>query len=187
MLAGGVFVWSLATALVPLTAGFLPGLYLCRLLVSSPTLAILWDMCKPLQAGCFFNDCFCHLLVRELRDPSMQDLDQRGLSKGSVMSTHMQLVERLPFLRTSFFTARRMLPCGLTCGALRRWAWGRACRRRPPRIWSPKQCPQGRGPVRWPLCLAASTWAALPGEATWRSKAHFGERRRPSSSGMYPL
>ncbi|GAQ92627.1 major facilitator superfamily [Klebsormidium nitens] len=33
VLAGGVFVWSLATALVPLTVGFLPGLYLCRLLV----------------------------------------------------------------------------------------------------------------------------------------------------------
>lgn len=35
VLAGGVFVWSLATALVPVTVGYLPGLYLCRLLVSS--------------------------------------------------------------------------------------------------------------------------------------------------------
>jgi ACS family sodium-dependent inorganic phosphate cotransporter len=33
VLAGGVFVWSLATALVPVTVGYLPGLYLCRLLV----------------------------------------------------------------------------------------------------------------------------------------------------------
>lgn len=50
----GVLVWSLATACVPLLAGFMPGLVLSRILVSLYIFKLLLDYTNDL---CFLINC----------------------------------------------------------------------------------------------------------------------------------